>query len=273
MFIPDLDHEAAPEDCSPNDGYGAARVTPGPRHERAQLLIADDAPTRLGVRIALDSLGLVCAEAETADQAVAEAELNQPDVCLVGLGIPGGAISAARRISAVVPTARIIVLAASEDPEDLLGCIRAGAIGYVPRGTDQAALVRIVKCVLAGQAAIPRSMVMVLVRELREPRSGDEVLTAREAQVLAMLKRGDSTVVVAQRLAISPVTVRRHVSPLVRKLGSKNREALVQGAGKGAEQARQVGQRTLSVTERLNVTERLSIAERLSVTERRKSTV
>jgi DNA-binding NarL/FixJ family response regulator len=230
-------------------------VTASLRHARADLLIADDAPTRFGVRIALDSLGLVCAEAETADQAVAAAELNQPDVCLVGSGIPGGAISAVSRISAVAPTARIIVLAASEDPRDLLACIRAGAIGYLPLGANRKALVRIVKCVRAGEAAIPRSMVSALVRELQQERFGDEILSSREAEVLTMLQRGDSTAVIAQRLTISPVTVRRHVSALMRKLGYPNRQALVRGVAKRAEKAR------------------WSDAERFGVTERRRSAV
>jgi DNA-binding NarL/FixJ family response regulator len=68
-------------------------------------------------------------------------------------------------------------------------------------------------------------MVLELVLELRGGHS-DDLLTGREAQVLGMLRRGHTTAAIAERLQIAPVTVRRHISELVHKLGVENRAAL-----------------------------------------------
>jgi DNA-binding NarL/FixJ family response regulator len=196
---------------------------------RLTLLIADHRPTRLGIRIALGSTVHVCAEAEDAEQAIAAAEHEQPDVCLVGLEVPGGGIAAARRIREVSPGSAVIVLATSPDVDDLLASVQAGAIGYVSSDIDPASLRRTVAAVWAGEAAVPRSMVPALLRELRHAPVGSNGLTARQDQVLVMLRRGRSTAAIADELGISPVTVRRHISAMVHKFGAEDRTALARG--------------------------------------------
>ena len=76
------------------------------------------------------------------------------------------------------------------------------------------------------EAVVPRSMVLELLLELRGRGDGADALTTRESQVLGMLRRGHSTAEIADRLVIAPVTVRRHISELVRKLGVEDRAAL-----------------------------------------------
>jgi len=193
-----------------------------------RVLIADHAPTRLGARMALAEEAFICAEASTAEEAIAQARATQPDVCLVGLEIPGGGIAAVRGICEVAPESSVIVLAGVSDVDDLLAAVRSGAVGYIPGGVDADQLRRIVRAGAAREAAVPRSMVIDLLGELRtaEP-AGDERLTAREAQILGMLSRGHSTTAIAARLAISPVTVRRHISELVRKVGVPDRAGLI----------------------------------------------
>jgi DNA-binding NarL/FixJ family response regulator len=85
---------------------------------------------------------------------------------------------------------------------------------------------RVVHAAANNEAVVPRSMVLELVLELRGGGGGADALTARESQVLGMLRRGHRTAEIAERLSIAPVTVRRHVSELVRKLGVENRAAL-----------------------------------------------
>jgi DNA-binding NarL/FixJ family response regulator len=80
--------------------------------------------------------------------------------------------------------------------------------------------------VAANEAVVPRSMVLELLLELRGGGGGADALTARESQVLGMLRRGHKTAEIAERLSIAPVTVRRHISELVRKLGVEDRAAL-----------------------------------------------
>jgi DNA-binding NarL/FixJ family response regulator len=177
--------------------------------------------------MALNGTVVVCAEASDAEQAIRAAKREQPDVCLVGQDLPGGAIAAIRGVSRAAPDAGVVLLTGSNDVDDLLECVRAGAVGYVPGPLDAERLRRVVKAVAAHEAVVPRSMVLELLLELRGGDAGADALTAREAQVLGMLRRGQTTAEIADRLAIAPVTVRRHISQLVRRMGVENRAALM----------------------------------------------
>jgi DNA-binding NarL/FixJ family response regulator len=196
---------------------------------RATLLIADNAPMRLGIRMALDGEASVCAEAEDAEQAIRAAKRLQPDICLVGRELPGDGLGAVRGICRAAPNCAVIVLAPLSDADDMLDVVRAGAIGYVPGELDAVQLLRVIRAVLAREAVVPRSLVLDLLLELRGNGTGADALTGREAQVLGMLRRGHGTSAIAERLQIAPVTVRRHISDLVRKLGVENRYALMGG--------------------------------------------
>jgi DNA-binding NarL/FixJ family response regulator len=191
------------------------------------LLIADHMATRLGVRMALADCVHVCAEAGDADQAISAALREQPDVCVVGLEIPGGGLLAVAGIRAAAPSAAVVVLTPTADVDDMLASVRAGAIGYLPGSIEPLPFRRAVVAAAAGEAALPRGMVIELVREVQGTTSnGDDGLTQREAQVLGMLRRGQPTSAIADRLSISPVTVRRHISALVHKTGVEDRAAL-----------------------------------------------
>jgi DNA-binding NarL/FixJ family response regulator len=190
----------------------------------ARLLIAGDAATRLGIRMALGDQVVVCAEAQDAGQAIRAAKHEQPDLCLVGREIPGDGLAAVRGICRAAPRAAVAVLAHAPDADDLLDAIRAGAVGYVPGALNEANLRKVVAAVRDGEAVVPRSMVLELLLELR---AGGSLMTAREAQVLGLIRRGHNTADIASRLGIRPVTVRRHISDLVHKLGVENRHALV----------------------------------------------
>lgn len=168
----------------------------------------------------------VCAEAGDADAAVAAAGREQPDVCIVGLELPGGGAKAVAGICAAAPASAVVALAAAPDVEDLLELVRSGAVGYLPASIEPASLRRVVRAVAAGEAAVPRAMVRDLARELHGTGGTPGRLTRREAQVLGMVRRGLSTSAIAERLAISPVTVRRHVSALMDKFGVRDRAGL-----------------------------------------------
>ncbi len=170
---------------------------------------------------------VICAEADDASHAIRAAKHVQPDVCLVGREIRGGGIAAVRGICRAAPRARVVVLAQIYDADDLLDAVRAGAIGYIPGGIDPARLHRIVDAVAAEEAVIPRALVLDLLMELRTGGASSDALTGREAQVLGMLRRGHTTATIADRLEIAPVTVRRHISDVVKKLGVEDRSALI----------------------------------------------
>jgi DNA-binding NarL/FixJ family response regulator len=186
----------------------------------------------MGIRLGLDGEVEICAEAETAEQAIRSAKLQQPDVCLIGREICGERLTAVRGVCRAAPHSAVVVLAPIPDDDDLLDAVRAGAVGYVPGALDAARLRTIIQAVAADEAVVPRDMVLTLLVELRGGGvGGADALTGREAQVLGMLRRGHTTAGIARRLEIAPVTVRRHISGLVRKLGVEDRSALIGGGG------------------------------------------
>jgi DNA-binding NarL/FixJ family response regulator len=192
-----------------------------------RVLTAAPAPTRVGIRIALGGEVEFCAQVGDAERAIRAAKREQPDVCLVARELRGDGLAAVRGICRAAPQAAVLVLAETCDSEDLLGVIRAGAIGYASAGLSAEVLRKVVTAISAEEAVVPRSMVLELLLELRAGGGGGEALTPRESQVLGMLRRGNSTSEIAERLKITPITVRRHVSGLVHKLGVTDRAALI----------------------------------------------
>jgi DNA-binding NarL/FixJ family response regulator len=198
-------------------------------------VIADDhAATRAGVRAALEAGGFeVCAEAADGPAAVEAALREQPHVCVLDVHMPGGSgIAAAAEISARLPGTAIVMLTVSDEEDDLFDAIKAGAAGYLLKDVDPARLPAALDGVLAGEAAIPRRLVGRIVEELSErrkrriPLRGRGVeLTPREWEILELLRGGATTTDVAARLGISQVTVRRHVSEVLRKLRVPDRSA------------------------------------------------
>jgi len=195
-----------------------------------RLLIADRAPTRFGVRLALQGAVSICGEASSAEEAIRLAKRTQPDVCLVGWEIPGGGAAAVRGVTRAAPGARVIVLADDAGADAMLDAVRLGAVGFVHSGLSPEQLQKVIAAVVAHEAVLPRSMVLDLLLELRSAGAEVDGLTGREAQVLGLLRRGHSTATIARRLDIAPVTVRRHISELVRKFGVVDRSELVSAA-------------------------------------------
>lgn len=204
------------------------------------VLLADDqAATRVGARRALESQGVqVVAEASNAAEAVAGALAQRPDVCLLSVRMPGNGIAAAEQINAALPDTKIVMLTESERDEDLFGAIRAGAVGYLLKTTSAERLPHAIKGVASGEAALPRTLVPRLLAELREGGRRRRValadspegidLTPREFEVLQLLRQRAPTAEMAAQLHISEVTVRRHVSALLTKLGVPSRRAAVE---------------------------------------------
>jgi len=178
-----------------------------------------------------------CSEAGDAESAVAAAIRDKPDVCVVDFDPPARAIRAAAEITARVPQALVVVITHRVDEEEFLAAVRAGATGYLPEGVDPSRLPHVVRSVMRGEAAVPRALVARLIDEFRH-REGRrrhlEVherrrveLTAREWEVVELLRQGHSTRSIAEALGISAVTVRRHVSAVHGKLGSGTRAELL----------------------------------------------
>ncbi len=202
---------------------------------RLSVVLADDhEPTRIGVRMALQEGGFdVIAEAADTDGAVEAALRERPAVCLLDVYMPGaGGIEAARRIRRALPETEIVMLTVSVSDSDLFAALQAGASGYLLKDMDSDRLASALRGVLAGEAALPRRLTARVISALRAaseegvgiwpPRLTDS-LTERELEVVDLLLEDLSTGEIAFRLGTSAVTVRRHVSSIVRKIGAEDR--------------------------------------------------
>jgi DNA-binding NarL/FixJ family response regulator len=201
------------------------------------VLIADDhAPTRAGVRSALGDGGFtVVAEANRADAAVEGALRERPDVCVLDINMPGGGIAAAARVTEQLPDTAVVMLTVSREDEDLFASLRAGALGYLLKDMDPGRLAAALRGVLSGEAALPRALVARVIGEFRAAerrpslplvRRRGAKLTAREWEVLELLREHLTTAQIAHRLGLSDVTVRRHVSSILAKLRVPDRRAM-----------------------------------------------
>ena len=206
--------------------------------EHLRVVIADDhAPTRAGVRQALELDGcVVVAAVGDAAKAVAEALQHKPEVCLLDIHMPGGGIRAASQITSALPDTAVVMLTASRDDEDLFEALRAGASGYLLKDMDPDRLAAALRGVIAGEAALPRSLALKVIQQLQSPAkrrfrpsksSPVARLTSRETEVLEMMAEGLSTEQISEKLFIGKVTVRTHVSNVLKKLRVPDRPAAV----------------------------------------------
>jgi DNA-binding NarL/FixJ family response regulator len=200
------------------------------------VVIADDHEViRVGVGMALRRGGFdVVAEASDREEAIhAVLSGDPPDICLLDIRMPGGGIEAAAAISVGAPSTSVVMLTVSTSSDDVLAALRAGAVGYLPKDTSPDRLPVALAGVLKGEAALPRALVTRVLHEFRDftaeaarpVRVGGVELTPRESQILRMLRSGLSTIEVGELLSLSPVTVRRHISAGVAKLGVADRHA------------------------------------------------
>ncbi len=199
------------------------------------LVVAAHPGMRAGIRALLERSGFeVCAEGGSAQRAAAAALRERPELCIVHGNIPGGGIAAVGLIKTRVPATAAVLLAPRADAEELIDALRAGAAGYVLESTGPDGIARALDAVRRGEPAIPRELLGALADEFRArglrrrvtvPGRPVAELTRRQSEVLELLRRGLSTAEIAERLFISPVTVRRHVGLAMGKLAAGDRAA------------------------------------------------
>jgi two-component system, NarL family, nitrate/nitrite response regulator NarL len=210
------------------------RARAGPRI----VIAGNHVPTRKGVRLALEEDGFIVAgERSTAPDAIAAALADRPDVCLLDVDLPGGAITAAEKIRSQLPETQVVILSEAQNESDLFAALEAGASGYLPKQVNPARLGPALRDVVDGGAALPRALTARLIEEFRArgryrqnglSRRRKNDLTSREWEIMDCLLDGLPTRKIAKRLFITETTVRRHVSAITKKLGVESREAAVE---------------------------------------------
>jgi len=194
-----------------------------------RILLADDHPMfREGVAHSLGSEPdlEVIAQTASGEEAVELAQRLIPDVVLLDITMPGiGGIAAAARIAASVPDMRILMLTVSEDKDNLLAALKAGAHGYVLKGASASELRAIVRRVAGGEAFVTPALATRLLVEFSRPQARDPLseLTAREHDVIELLSLGSSNREIAERLHLAEKTVKHYVTCILQKLHARSR--------------------------------------------------
>jgi DNA-binding NarL/FixJ family response regulator len=204
------------------------------------VLVDDHAIFRAGVRAELDGLVTILGEAGDVEGAVREIVEHRPDVVLLDVHLPGGGgVEILRRLSTEAPEAKCLALSVSDDPEDVIAVIRAGARGYVTKTISPTELVEAIRRVQEGDAVFSPRLAGFVLDAFANDGSGSgtapavgafdaelDQLTPREREVLRHIARGYLYKEIAQRLGISVKTVEAHVSAVLRKLQLSTRHEL-----------------------------------------------
>ena len=195
------------------------------------LLVDDNEPLRTMLRHTLESSDIeVCAEADNADTALMEAHRHGPDVILLDINMPGGGLNALARLTSELPGTPVVMLTSRDDDHALLASLRGGAAGYVLKGTDPWELPGLLEDAAAGLPVLSGKAVGRLIGYARGSRSvpsraGFQVeLTDDEWEVVSRVRDGRTTRQIADELGVEPVSVRGHISGVLRKLNVSTRE-------------------------------------------------
>ncbi|MFI7691485.1 response regulator [Nonomuraea sp. NPDC049655] len=202
------------------------------------LLVDDHELVRKGFRLMLDAQPdlSVVGEAGDGERAVELSRRLRPDVVLMDLHMPGlDGVRATELITSELPGVRVLALSTFDLDENVLAALRAGAGGFLPKDVSPEELIEGVRVVHRGESAVaPRLLTRLIgtfVRASRPPAAPAppvlDALTEREREILVLIARGRSNTEIAGQLAVSPSTVKNHVTSLFAKIGVRDRAQAV----------------------------------------------
>ncbi|WP_328912998.1 MULTISPECIES: response regulator transcription factor [unclassified Streptomyces] len=223
-----------------------ARGGTGPRPPRIDVVLADDqALLRGALRVLVESEADMAVVGEAADgaEAVFLTRATRPHVVLMDIRMPGtDGIAATREITAD-PDLRgtaVLVLTTFEADEYVVRAILAGAAGFLGKGAEPDELLCAIRTVAAGEALLsPSATKSLIARFVAQQQAADggprtvpglDTLTVREREVLVEVAGGLSNALIAERLGVSPLTVKTHINHTMAKLGAHDRAQLVVAA-------------------------------------------
>ena len=233
---------------------GSAVADIGGRREQTdpsviRVVVADD--DAFARRMVCDRLATadvqVVGQARNGEEAVALALELMPDIVIMDLLMPGcDGISATRQIGRQAPDIQVVILSISNDHDAVLLALRAGAVGFLEKGIEMDALLRVVRGVHRGEAALDRLSTRALIHEfralaaraesrgVRATQSAGSTLSHREQEIHELLATDHGTESISEELGVAPATVRTHVKSILRKLHVHSRqEAIAEARRRG----------------------------------------
>lgn len=194
-----------------------------------RVLVVDDHPLfRQGVLFTLSRNPHieVVGEGENGRQALELTKQLRPDVLLLDITMPeGDGLQTAADVTREAPATHIVILTASEEGDDLLAAMKAGARGYVVKGAGAGEIVTAIQAAARGEAYITPKMAGNLLREMTQKPDNDSLsaLTEREMQVLELVAQGLSNKEVGMRLSLAEKTVKHYLTAVLQKLHVRSR--------------------------------------------------
>jgi NarL family two-component system response regulator LiaR len=194
------------------------------------MLVDDHAMLRRGLGMFLKSypdLELV-GEAGDGQEAIEKCKELQPDVILMDMAMPVmNGHNATQMITKILPRVKVIALTSYSEARTIQDALKAGAIGYLLKNISPDELANAVRAAFKGQATLATEAAQALVDHSREPQLEDYNLTSRERDVLTLLINGMTNKEIAEKLVVSPSTIKTHVSNILQKLGASSRTEAV----------------------------------------------
>jgi len=196
------------------------------------LLIDDHTLFRSGIKALLARHPEFEVVGEAADglEGVKRAKVLRPDVVLLDLHMPGtSGKEALKLLLEDAPDTKVLMLTVSEDADDLIDTLRAGATGYLLKNIDTDTLVQSIRKAAEGEAVVSPQMTSKLVQGLKSPEKAEptaaekDKLSPREREILAFLAKGASNKEIARDLDLAESTVKIHVQHILRKLNLTSR--------------------------------------------------
>jgi NarL family two-component system response regulator LiaR len=200
---------------------------------QVRVLIVDDHDLfRSGLRNLLEDEGvLVVGEAAAGQEALNIVREVAPDVVVMDLNMPGmGGVEATRHISTIAPLTRVLMLTISDQDNDVIDAILAGACGYLLKDSSIQELIAGIKAASRGESLISPTIASKVLQRVRASSTQPAIettiraeLSQREIEVLKLIANGKDNAMIAGELHISPKTVKNHISNILMKLQIDNR--------------------------------------------------
>ena len=210
------------------ESRGTGGVVRAGKNEKPGVLVVDDHPLwRQTIRSLLERAGAASYVLEAAEggEALHAARSRRPEVVIMDMALPGAhGIDVTRQVLAASPTTRVLVLSSSDEPDQVVDAVQAGAAGYLLKTAEPDEILEGVRRVHAGEIVFPPSLSKLVLDAIRGRGTRDAVdgplarLTGREVDVLALMAEGHTNEVIGATLHLSGKTVERHVTSIFRKL-------------------------------------------------------